>query len=501
MVTVLQQIEQLYHEHDWPRSRVVLEGDYERLTLEALSTRVQALGSFLRQQPVKTLALFAANSPEWVIADLACQEAGICLLPLPAFFTNTQLQHCLNEAAADALLTGNRLRTDALLPAGTDGLREPVTGWWLQALAPEQTAQMPRGTAKITFTSGSTGSPKGVCLDHDIQLAVAQSLARATALGEHRHLCLLPLSTLLENVGGVYRALLSGGTVVTLPEQQLGFSGTGFHINHLLGALEQVQPDSLIVLPELLQALNMACTKGWMAPSSLKFIAVGGARVAPALIDQARALGLPVYEGYGLSECGSVVSLNVPGHDSASSCGQPLGHNRVEVNNGEIVVTGQVFLGYLNDPGSWYRASVATGDLGNLDANGYLHISGRRKNLLISSFGRNINPEWVESELLANPSIQQCVVVGDAKPFCSAIIVTRDPAMTDAAVQAWLDDCNSRLPDYARVKAWLRLPVPMTAREGLYTENGRPRRPAIAAHFSQAIDALYATPAAHTISA
>lgn len=495
MTTVLQQIEQLYREQHWPRSRVVLEGEYARLTLEELTERVQAMAAFLHQQQVQTLALFAANSPEWIIADLACQEAGICLLPLPAFFTNTQLQHCLKEAAADALLIGNRLRTDALLPEGSAGLNEPVTGWWLQTLAPEQSAQMPEGTAKITFTSGSTGSPKGVCLDHNIQLAVAQSLARATALGEHRHLCLLPLSTLLENVGGVYRALLSGGTVVTLPEQQLGFSGTGFHINHLLGALDQVQPDSLIVLPELLQALNLAGEQGWLAPASLKFIAVGGAKVAPAQIEQARVLGLPVYEGYGLSECGSVVSLNVPGHDRAGSCGQPLGHQRITLQDGEIVVSGQVFLGYLNEPGSWYRASVATGDLGSLDDAGFLHISGRRKNLLISSFGRNINPEWVESEILANAAIRQCVVTGDAKPFCSAIIVSRDPALADSAIQAWLDDCNRRLPDYAQVKAWLRLPEPMSAAQGLFTENGRPKRPAITAHFNQAIEALYASSA------
>lgn len=490
MTTLLQKIKAHYHTHHIDENRVVLQGEHSHLTLAELARKVETLSKYLQQQNINTLALYANNCPEWVIVDLACQEANICFLPLPIFFTHKQLQHCLNEAGADALLS-NMPHAQALVH-GTVAI-EPVTHFRLQRIDAAKVAQKPEGTRKITFTSGSTGAPKGVCLDNELQYQVAAALGDAIAVDNSHHLCLLPLSTLLENVGGVYRALLSGGTVTVVPEQTLGFSGTGFNLSKLLAGLERHQPNTLIVLPELLLALTQACEQGWQAPASLAFIAVGGAKVSPALINQAQACGLPVYEGYGLSECGSVVSLNTAEYEQVGSSGKALPHNRVVIEDNEIIVKGDVFLGYLNEPASWYPDAVATGDLASIDDAGYVHIHGRRKNLLISSFGRNINPEWIESEVLANPAIQQCVAFGDAQPFCSALIVPRSENTTDNAIQEWLDQCNQGLPEYAQVKAWLRIAEPMTSQQGLWTENGRPKRQAIAAHFNQAMDALYAS--------
>ena len=172
--------------------------------------------------------------------------------------------------------------------------------------------------------------------------------------------------------------------------------------------------------------------------------------------------------------------------------------------DGEIAVKGPaVFDGYDDEDltraaftGEWFR----TGDLGRFDEDGYLIINGRSKNLLISSYGRNISPEWVESELMADPALADCVVFGDARPYCVALVSPRDPATSDASIQRVIDDSNARLPDYARVRQWHRLEQPLLLTGGLLTENGRPRRAAILAHFNAAIESLYATPATARIA-
>jgi acyl-CoA synthetase (AMP-forming)/AMP-acid ligase II len=216
----------------------------------------------------------------------------------------------------------------------------------------------------------------------------------------------------------------------------------------------------------------------------------------PVLVQEARKLGLPVYEGYGLSECASVVSLNTPAHDLAGSAGHVLPHVQLSNANGELVVSGNTMLGYVGELQSWYPKTIATGDIGHVDGNGFVHISGRSKNLLISSYGRNIAPEWVESELLATPLLADAVVYGDAQPYCVALVSPRDPATPDALIQTVINATNMRLPDYAQVQRWHRLPAMLATNPQLLTANGRPRRAAIAAAFAGELAALYpATPA------
>ena len=127
----------------------------------------------------------------------------------------------------------------------------------------------------------------------------------------------------------------------------------------------------------------------------------------------ARVAGLPAYEGYGLSECASVVALNAPGAVREGSVGRVLPHATLRIDEaGEIHVRGATMLGYLGEEGA-SPEEVATGDLGFINDDGYLYVQGRRKNLLITSLGRNVSPEWVERELLAHTSIGQAVVFGD----------------------------------------------------------------------------------------
>jgi long-subunit acyl-CoA synthetase (AMP-forming) len=458
---------------------------------------------------LRVVALHMDNRPDWIVVDLACQLAAVCVVPLPTFFSAEQLKHVLDSVPVDAVFTdqpdslsplcAGRVRPGPELALGGAALLrlEPVARPAPGSAGPSMDGRhrvLPSGTGKITFTSGSTGRPKGVCLGNRQLLAQASALASAAGLERPRHLCLLPLSTLLENVAGVYAPLLAGGEVVVPGLAEIGFEGSSSLDPHVFLALLSRQcPDSVILTPQMLQLLVTAAGQGWVPPASLRFVAVGGARVPPSLLEAAQALGIPAFEGYGLSECASVVSLNVPGACRPGSCGRPLPHVRVALEDGEIRVTGNAMLGYVGEPGSWWQARIATGDLGHLDDDGYLYIDGRRKNLLISSYGRNIAPEWVESEALTAGALAECLVFGDARPYCVALLTPRDAAADDEAIQQAIDRCNARLPDYARIRRWHRLAQPLAASSDLLTGNGRPKRQAILARYQGVIDALYAT--------
>ncbi len=476
-----------------PAERIVLQDDSRALTRAQLEQQVSQVADALIASGVRRLGLHADNSASWVVLDLASQQAGVVCVPLPLFFSGSQLTHVLASCGIDSVATVAPASFDSLPAESGDGL----AGLTLLRNRHASAVPLPEGTGKVTFTSGSTGTPKGVCLSWAQQFRQARVLAETVDLPGPRHLCVLPLPTLLENIAGVYAPLMAGGEVVVSSLSTLGFEGSRLvSLERFLAAITQTRPQTLVLIPQLLHALVQSAKRGWKPPP-MDFIAVGGSRVSPALIDEARALGLPVYEGYGLSECASVVSLNTPRHDALGTAGRILSSIQVVLEDGEIVIEGNAMLGYVGDPSSWHKHAFASGDTGYLDGAGFLHINGRRKNLLISSYGRNIAPEWVESEMLATPVLADAVVFGDAQAYCVALVSTRDPNLSDEEVQTAIDAANARLPDYAQVLRWHRLPAALSAAHPeLLTANGRPRRAEIAQAFASQLGALYSTPRA-----
>lgn len=473
-----------------PGDRVLLSGNGQTRTAATLRLDVDSLALHLRQLNGKVLALLADNSATWVTADLAALKAGVVQLPLPGFFNNDQLRHALQTTAADLLLTDQATRISGL----ELGFRE--IGLWdgLVLLSREVSpAQLPAGTAKISFTSGSTGQPKGVCLSAAGLLDTAEAVCAALAdLRIEKHLATLPLSLLLENVAGGYAPLLRGAEIVLPKLADLGWKGMGnFDPVQLAQQVESAQPASLILVPELLKAWMLVLQAGnRRAPASLKFIAVGGARCDAKLIEVARTVGLPAYEGYGLTECGSVVSLNRPGAEQSGSVGRPLRHVRIRADAGrEIRVESRAFLGYLDGREIWPDGEFTTGDLGHLNAAGFLQLSGRRKNLIITAYGRNVAPEWVEAALLAQPEIAQTLVAGEARPWLAAMLVPAPGVESSGLVNA-VARANATLPDYAQIGDWLFCP-PFTVANGMATGNGRPVRAAILQQHATALESLY----------
>ncbi|MBL3558673.1 MULTISPECIES: AMP-binding protein [Marinobacter] len=449
-------------------SRVALQGPDSAFTYAQMMQAARALADQLIRLGVRRAGLCGDNSVAWVLADLACLLADVVCVPVPVFFSKSQASHLIERAGLDGLLS---VETDT-------GNHHLGHGVWFRPLPVSAAgAWMPQQTAKITFTSGSTGTPKGVCLSVGQMTATTLALKeRLAGVEPERHLCILPMATLLENIAGIYLPLVMGGTVMVAPLQSLGMTGSsGLNLGRLIEGINQSTPHSLILVPELAMALVTAAEQGQLKNTSFRFLAVGGGRVSSELLERGRAAGLPLYEGYGLSECSSVVALNVPSAECEGSVGKPLSHVEVRVDErGRILVRGNTHLGYLGDEpeaDEW----LDTGDLGGLDAAGFLSVNGRAKNLLITSFGRNISPEWLESELIQAVGACQAVVFGDGDPHLSALLVVQD-GRSPEQLRSSLIRLNAGLPDYARLEAvYIRRQL-LTRAQGHITANGRPVR-------------------------
>jgi long-chain acyl-CoA synthetase len=493
-MNLIQTLEQ--HANNIPDA-IALKNDSVTLSYQDLIDEIVASQQLIKEcKKDCTIALAVDNHPAWAILDIACLVNKTPLVPLPGFFSDAQLMHAVKDAGASILITDNPQRFTTLFDyLITQKSTICVAGKRLMmvhlATAPQP---LPASTAKITYTSGTTGQPKGVCLSEQSMLNVANSVQTMVKLDvSNQHCCVLPLSTLLENVAGLYATLLAGGTAHILLSETVGLTGSSLNVHQLHHTLQNTKANTAIFIPELLTALVAAYEAGAEKLDQLCFLAVGGASVAPTLLHRAHQLGLPVYEGYGLSESASVVALNNVANHKVGSVGKLLPHLEMMFSDQhEILVKGAQYLGYTNQPNATQQPWLATGDIGYLDADGYLFINGRKKNIFITSFGRNVSPEWVERDLTSTPAIAQACLFGEAKPWNTALIVASATA-TEQTIHSAIETINQTLPDYARVGKWLLAPKPFTVGNKQLTTNGRLKRDVIWQTYQDAINALYTT--------
>jgi long-chain acyl-CoA synthetase len=480
---------------DTPRlapGRVALTDGRRSITYGQLGAIVRTEAEQLHATGGLRFGLLAENGPEWAVADLAIHHLHRVNVPLPAYFTAAQMRHAIDDAGIDTLLTdrGNEVtdRWPEFSPVGATLCgRLAILQRTVDA---EQRRAIPVGVHKVTYTSGSTAEPKGVCLPGVALDRATRAMAQLTApIGIGRHLCLMPLPTLLENLAGVHAPLRSGATCVVPAATDTGMSYGALDPERLLKSLALHRPESLVLVPELLRLLVRAAQRGHKLPESLKFIAVGGAPVARTLLEEAAALRLPVFEGYGLSECGSVVCLNTPRANRLGSVGRALPHVGISRSaGGELRVSGWVMSGYLGDVHSSLPHEIATGDLAEIDEDGYVYIRGRLRNIFITSFGRNVSPEWIERELAHEPAIRHALAVGEGRPDVRALICPARPELEQSTLVHAVECANERLPDYARVRHVVRMPESPTLSNGLLTANGRLRRERILERFGALLD-------------
>ncbi len=481
------------------RNPYALSDHKQQLTHLELISAVEQVSDQLKASGLHRVGLQLDNSLAWIIFDLAALSTRVCLIPLPPFFSKAQRQHAIEQASIQAIVTDQPEHFSSDWHAIPFDVADQPLNWLEHADIPASKDSASHDDIapevdKITFTSGTTGSPKGVMLGWQHIQPVVESLVTATNItANDRHLCLLPLSVLLENLAGVYAPLWAGATVIVPPLDHVGLSGSS-QLNPLKmrDALATFNASTAIFTPHTLQAL-VECQETQPQPlPKLRFAAVGGAPVSPRLLIRAQEQGIPVREGYGLSECASVVTLNTAHHDDSNprgSVGKALPHVRLEISDQhEIMIHSPGFFGYLGDTSSPDKP-WPSGDIGYLDDDGYLFITGRQRNVFITSFGRNVSPEWVERELTLESAISQAAVIGEGRPWNIGLIVSRaDQEDIDSAIER----VNKDLPDYAQIHRWIRADDAFTPGNGLLTGTGRLRRDALNKHYQKQISQEYA---------
>ncbi len=434
--------------------------------------KASGLAANIKSQP-GTIGILAPNGIDWVIAQLGCVLAGKIAVPLPTFFSSAQLGHVVRAASVGLILTTDQTMKLTL----QSGVKTSLIG---DQLVYAGSTEFADGFGQIIFTSGSTGQPKGVRHESGQIAWSAEALANATgATAKDTYLSVLPLSLLLETICSIFIPAMLGAYVhfdSDLAEQVGHGNAKG-----ISKAFDLRQPTTSVVVPQLLkQWVGELQTAGNRAPTSLRFVAAGGAPVPQQVAEAAWKLGIPVHEGYGLSECCSVVSLNRPGDRRPDTAGRPLGGLDVSIDDGEIVVDGpSITDGYLGQGPA--QRPWRTGDLGAIDQNGFLKIHGRRDSLIVTSYGRNISPEWIETMLLGDLRIAFCAVVGHGQPHLTVVLVPSGPGEAWFA-KASYDDvldliaaCCSSAPEYAVPRACVVSSLQEALGNQLLT-NGRPAR-------------------------
>src|ERR1700730_1899834 len=446
-----------------------------RLSRCELFARVVGLAADLKGQP-RIIGICAPNGLAWVIAQLACAFAGKTVVPLPSFFSPAQLRHVVLDSSVEFILASEQTKALALqsgVPANAIDIDRTGAG------LPE----MIDGFGQIIYTWGSTGQPKGVRHQSGQIAWSAAALASETgATATDSYLSVLPLPLLLETICSIFIPTLLGTYVQFdsgLAEQVGHGDATG-----IAKAFVTNRPTSSVLVPQLLrhwvaelQAVNQT------APSSLRFVAVGGAPVPKQVANAAWGLGIPVHEGYGLSECCSVVAVNRPKQRRPGTVGRPLSGLSVSIDDGEIVVDGpSITDGYRGrEPANrpW-----RTGDLGEIDQDGFITVHGRKDSLLVTSFGRNVSPEWIETMLLADPRIAFCTVAGHGEPHLTALLIPSSQGTawfakaTRAEILQLLSDRCSDAPKYAVPRAYVVVSFEQALANQLLS-NGRPVRKTI----------------------
>jgi len=445
-------------------SAIALSTPEQQVDYQQLWNQVGQLREQLRATGAHRIAVALANCPAWVALDLAAILEGVVTVAVPHFFSSEQLQHLISDAGIE-LLISDANSASSLPGQPTYHCLESTLCLQKTGLTATTKNDIPESVFKISYTSGTTGDPKGVLISEQLVSRSVDSILQSINAGaNYRHLSVLPYSLLLENIVGIYTVLAAGGCCYVPDFKTLGLSGSSnVDWARFTAVINWCQPQSMITVPALLQGLLYCIDQHQLDVRSLEFIAVGGAPISTQLLELAAQTGLPVFQGYGMTECGSVVCLNTPEHNRIGSVGKALSHLNIEIGaQGEIVIHGFDFPGYANRPDSACRRTWHSGDLGYIDDDGYLFVTARKHSTYSTAFGRNVAPEWVESELESMPAIARASLFGEGRKQNVAVIVAAQTALPDSQIERAVEQANLRLPDYARVARWVRADQPFS---------------------------------------
>lgn len=444
----------------------------EKISYAALHNRVAHLADHFAAHNYRRIGLIASNSIDWVVIDLACAAAGCLFVPIPTFFTPSQIAHVVDDAEL-AILLYDQAHAALIAPLAQDKMLISE----LPAHTDPVVLTAHEGGARVIYTSGTTGHPKGVCLGESQMNFTMHALCEAIqATRDDVYLSILPLALLLEELCAIHIPLLAGGTSIIDPETAQKMAAG--NVESLQQSIVQNQPSVTVLVPDLLRGwLGSLVLQNIVAPPCLRYVAVGGAKISADIISQSWERQIPVHEGYGLSECGSVVALNRPGENCPGSVGRVLNGLEVEIIDGEICVTGpNVMQGYLNHAAPSHP--LHTGDIGHFDSAGRLIVEGRKDSVLVTGAGRNVSPEWIEALLTSDFRIARAILGMTAEGSLAVIIV---PTVLGADLIGTRDlvvvtEICRHAPKYAQPQHCFWISAAQAAAADLFTASGRPRR-------------------------
>ncbi|HZX36213.1 MAG TPA: AMP-dependent synthetase/ligase [Thermodesulfobacteriota bacterium] len=435
-------------------------------------------------KPFETVAILSENSPEWIISDLAISGSRAISVPIYTTLGQEEKLFILKDSNCVALIFSAHHRKSALaatkeipslrvlIETGSDGKTEKGV------IAFEEVEKL--GATKdpvefekiisaieeddifsVIYSSGTTGRPKGVVITHKNILSNIKSVLQVINIAPtHLYLSYLPLSHVFERM--IHHLLVYRGAPIAYSRgfAYVGADITEFAPSLLIGVpffLDRAKHRILSsaresgILKRILFDLAMKLNKGFLdslvlekirekAFPGVKLLISGGAALNPETASFFGKLGIPVLQGYGLTETSTVVTVNTPEDNRLGTVGKPVPGVEVKINpDKEILVKGpNVMKGYLNMPeltaevlrDGWFY----TGDTGSLDRDGYLTITGRKKDLIITSVGKNISPQLIETRLKSDPLVKEALVYGDNRPHLVALIVPEEGRLKTLAI-------------------------------------------------------------------
>ncbi len=528
------------------------------------------------------VAIMLRNCPEWVMFDIAAMACGLVTVPLYTNDRPNNVAYVIKDAGVKILLIQNQRQWRELskIPSITDALQRVISvespeddqqseqiirlHQWIntgEASTPFTIEGVnSEDLATIVYTSGTTGKPKGVMLSHKNILANAYA---ALQCGEFYpddvFLSFLPLSHTLERTGGCFLPMMASSKV--------SFARS---VQHLAEDIQAVRPTAFISVPRIYEMIyakvlgslqkessfkkkvfELTQQVGWRrfqyqtkATGShwsllfwpildflvakkikqrlggrLRYAIAGGAALNKSIAQFFISLGIPVYQGYGMTECSPTISVGRKEDNDPFSIGKPLPGIEIRITEqGELCTKSDcVMQGYFNnqqatedviDEQGWLH----TGDLASISDDGYLYITGRIKDIIVLASAEKVPPQDMETTICADPLFDQAMIIGEAKPFLAALLVLNEVEWRTLANKLGIDrntpeslhdtgahkhiikhlsKCLSEFPGYAQVRRVSLYLEPWSIENGLLTPTLKTKRPQLLQTFSEDIESMY----------
>lgn len=548
-------IAQLFSRHRATPGRVLYRhftgAAWEDVTVDEIAQRIGRWQAAFRREGFASgqrIALCARNGVSWIAIDQAALGLGLVVVPLYVDDNPENVAWCVDHAKARLLIVeSSRIAANLVALSTSDHPLPPVVvlrpdegerGATAASFLPAATDDMavhdfPDDTlATICFTSGTSGRPKGVMLSHGNILAnVEQCRQTGMARPDDLFLSILPLSHMFERTGGYYLPLAIGAKVAYCRG-----------VAQIADDLASQAPTAIFAVPRIFERfharieealadapfkrkLYVACVArgfrvatgagSWLdhllAPAlrrivgvpilarfggRLRLAVVGGAALDPVLARTFLGLGLPMLQGYGMTEASPVISVNRDDDNVPDSVGPPLPGVEIRLGeSAELLARGaNIMLGYWQNPEATRAALtedrwLRTGDIAEIK-NGKIYIRGRAKDILVLSNGEKLPPQDVEFAILHDPLFEQVMLVGEGRPYVVLLAVSNET--DEKLLLQRANDQLKQFPRWVRIRRVVRSPEPWSVDNGLLTPTLKLKRPLLLQKLAREIEAAYA---------